>query len=77
MDNLENLKMTLQANTLNWLGELHQDQRGDVPVGPILVIGLIAIPLVIALVIFRDAMLDYLRDRLNDFTGANTNADMN
>ena len=77
MDNIGNTKMTLQGNTLNWLNELHQDQRGDVPVGPILVIGLIAIPLVIALMAFRDEMLDYMRARLDDFTGANTNADMN
>jgi hypothetical protein len=76
MDNLEDSKMTLHGSTLNWLSELHHDQRGDVPVGPILVIGLIAIPLVIALVVFRDEMLEYMRARLDDFTGANTDASL-
>lgn len=34
--------------------KLHQDDRGDIPVGNLLIIGLIAIPLVIALIAFRD-----------------------
>jgi len=32
---------------------LHQDQAGDIPVGTILIIGLVIIPLVLILVIFR------------------------
>lgn len=52
--------------------ELHNDENGDIPVGSIMVIGLIAIPLVIALVAFRDEILGYLRDRFTDFEGANT-----
>ena len=54
--------------------ELHNNESGDIPVGTIMVIGLIAIPLVIALVIFRDEVLGYLRDRMDDFTGADTDA---
>ena len=57
------------------LNRLHKDERGDIPVGPILIIGLIAIPLVIALVIFRDELLGYLRERFDEFTGAETDAE--
>lgn len=49
---------------------LHEDENGDIPVGSIMVIGLIAIPLVIALVTFRDELLGYLRERFTDFEGA-------
>ena len=57
--------------------ELHNDENGDIPVGTIMVIGLIAIPIVIALIIFRDTMLSWLSDRMNDFTGSETDADGN
>jgi len=36
------------------MSKFEQNQKGDVPVGTIMVIGLIAIPLVIALIIILD-----------------------
>ena len=48
--------------------ELHKDENGDIPVGTIMVIGLIAIPLVIALIGFRDEVLGFLRDQFDAFT---------
>lgn len=63
---LQKIKSTVLA--------LHNDENGDIPVGTIMVIGLIAIPLVIALVLFRDEMLGWLRERFTAFTGADTDA---
>lgn len=45
----------------------NKKQAGEVPVGPILVIGLIAIPLVITLIIFRESIYIYLIDRWVEF----------
>ena len=47
---------------------LNQDERGDIPVGPILIIGLIAIPMVIALIAFSDAILGYIGEKFDEFT---------
>ena len=58
-----------------FLKKLHRNERGDIPVGPILIIGLIAIPLVSALVIFRDDLLGYLSERWGDFKGEETDAE--
>ncbi|NCC26611.1 MAG: hypothetical protein EOM22_00285 [Gammaproteobacteria bacterium] len=54
------------------LKRLHQDERGDIPVGQLAVIGLIVIPLVIALIIFRDELLGWLRERWDEVKGADT-----
>lgn len=43
-----------------------QRQRGDIPVGQLLVIGLIVIPLVIMLVIFRVEIYTWFIDRWVD-----------
>ena len=48
---------------------LHRDESGDIPVGPILVIGLIVIPLVIALVAFGDAIVDWLKQQWDSIKG--------
>lgn len=44
----------------------YKNQSGEIPVGTILVIGLIAIPLVITLLIFRESIYMYLIDRWVD-----------
>ena len=43
--------------------KLHHDERGEIPVGPILVIGLIVIPLVVMLAVFRDNIAQFLTDQ--------------
>lgn len=45
---------------------LHDNEDGDIPVGPILVIGLIVIPLVIALVAFGEEIVNWLRTKWGD-----------
>jgi len=53
--------------------KIHNDENGDIPVGQIMVIGLIAIPIVIALVTFRNEILEWLRTQLDAFKGEDTN----
>lgn len=50
--------------------ELHNDENGDIPVGSIMVIGLIAIPLVIALIAFRDDAVAWLEEEFETFKGS-------
>lgn len=54
------------------LRALHRDERGDIPVGPILLIGLVVIPLVIGLVAFGDTLSDWFEDQWNKITGTDT-----
>ena len=37
---------------------LHHDRSGDLPIGPMLLIGLIVIPLVFLLILFKDELVD-------------------
>ena len=39
---------------------LHADESGEMPIGPMLIIGLIVIPLVVLLIAFKDKITDYL-----------------
>lgn len=48
---------------------LHRDQAGDIPVGTILVISLVVIPLVLFLVIFRVELWTGLADAYVDMLG--------
>jgi len=48
------------------LRRLHGDQRGDIPVGNVLIIGLIAIPLVLGLIVFRVEIFTWLADQFVD-----------
>jgi hypothetical protein len=36
------------------LRNLHRDQRGEMPIGPILIIALVVLPLIFMLISFRD-----------------------
>lgn len=62
------------TNIKNRAIQIHNDENGDIPVGQIMVIGLIAIPLVIALVGFKDEILGWLRDQYDSFTGSDSGA---
>ena len=42
------------------MGRLHRDDTGDVPVGTIVLIGLVVIPLILMLVLFGDKVLEWL-----------------
>lgn len=53
-----------------FLRSLHENQRGDIPVGQILVIGLIVIPLVLTLVLFRGEVKKFLEGQWSKLTGA-------
>lgn len=53
---------------------LHNDENGDIPVGTIMVIGLIAIPIVIALVTFRTEVLEWFRTQFDSFKDGNNEA---
>ncbi len=52
----------------NRMEEFHGEEVGDIPVGPLLMIGLIVIPLVIGLVAFGDQVMDWFGDRWGKVT---------
>jgi len=45
------------------LSRLHDDENGDIPVGPILVIGLVVIPMVIAITMFGDDLVTWFKGK--------------
>lgn len=47
----------------NLLTRLHNNESGDIPVGPILVIGLVVIPLVIAIMVFGEELTKFFKDQ--------------
>lgn len=51
---------------------VHADERGDVPVGTLLVIGLIVIPLVLALTVFGNDLTTWLSEQWAKITGSST-----
>ncbi len=57
------------------LRELASDESGEIPVGPLLMIGLIVIPLVIGLITFGEELSGFLReqwDQVGNSSGAIT-----
>jgi hypothetical protein len=48
---------------------LDSDESGDLPVGPLLLIGLIVIPLVIFLITFGGEIQDWFRDNFEKLSG--------
>ncbi|NNL84709.1 MAG: hypothetical protein HKP27_03605 [Myxococcales bacterium] len=50
------------------LRALHKDESGDVPVGPILLVGLIVIPLVIFLLAFGEEIQTWFSDNFQTLT---------
>ncbi len=49
-----------------FLGKLHRDDRGEMPIGPILILALIVIPLVIFLLSARDSATDVTEAQWNE-----------
>ena len=47
----------------NLFTRLHNNESGDIPVGPILIIGLVVIPLVLAIVMFGKDIAKWLKDQ--------------
>lgn len=56
----------------NLVRRLHACEKGEIPVGPIMVIGLIVIPIIIALVLFRDDLMQWFDARFGEFKGQTT-----
>lgn len=54
---------------------LHEDEQGEAPVGPILLIGLIVIPLVLILVSFRNTLSGWIHEQWVRITNADTTTD--
>ena len=46
----------------NRIVELHRDEAGEVPVGTLLIIALIVVPLVLAVTVFRDDLQKRFED---------------
>jgi len=43
------------------IAALHNDEAGEIPVGPLLIIGLIVVPIVMMLTVFRDELQEMFR----------------
>lgn len=59
------IKHKLQAA----LGRIHRDEQGDEGVNKILIIAMIVIPLVIVLIAFGDAIVDFFETQWANLTG--------
>ena len=44
----------------------HGDERGEIPIGPLLIIALIIVPLVLLLVFFRDELVDFFATAIDN-----------
>ena len=44
----------------------HGDQRGEIPIGPLLIIALIIVPLVLLLVFFRDELVEFFASAIEN-----------
>lgn len=47
-------------NLTDFFADLDLDERGEMPIGPLLIIALIVLPLVFLLITFRDKIREYL-----------------
>jgi hypothetical protein len=63
--------MVLDAVTRR-LSELHREESGDIPIGPLLLIGLIVIPLVIGLIAFGEEVMSWLSEQWGLVSDADT-----
>jgi len=52
---------------------LHNDERGEMPIGPMLIIGLIVIPLVTLLIVFKDKITSFVSDESTAMFDTNEN----
>ena len=53
----------MRERVQNALRALHQDTRGAMSVEKILLLGLIALPIVVALLAFRETIMDWFKDQ--------------
>ena len=49
--------------------EFNEDQRGEMPIGPLLIIALIVIPLVFLLILFRDEVVTFFTEAMENLFG--------
>lgn len=59
------------------LSRLHVNENGDIPVGPILVIGLVVIPLVIAIMVFGEELVKLFKEKWKDLNTEKGKSTMN
>lgn len=50
----------------SWLRKMHRDTRGAMAVEKILIIALIALPIILVLIAFRDKLIGWFNDKSND-----------
>jgi hypothetical protein len=61
--------MSLQS-IRDFAQRLDADESGDLPIGPLLLIGLIVIPLVIFLIAFGSEIQEWFSENFEDLTGS-------
>ena len=64
---------TLLSQWRHLATRLHDDERGEIPVGPILMVAFIVVPLVLLLIIFKDEAIDFARERWDTLMGQKGN----
>ena len=57
------------SNLKKVVREFNQDQRGEMPIGPLLIIALIVIPLVFLLILFRDEVVTFFTTAMETLFG--------
>jgi len=55
---------------MEWVANFDLDERGEMPIGPLLIIALIVLPLVFLLITFRDKIREYLVTQGNEVVEA-------
>lgn len=64
----------MTSSLLSLLYRLHHDERGDIPVGQLAVIGLVVIPLVIAMIAFRKDLTEWFKEQWEKINSGDTDA---
>lgn len=53
----------------SYIEALHRDERGEIPVGPLLIIGMIVIPLIVLLVAFKEQLVGKFETKQKEVLG--------
>lgn len=61
--------MNVIAKVRQSLENFHESERADIPVGTVLVVAFIVVPLVILLVVFRKQLVTTMKQLWNDMFG--------
>jgi len=58
--------MNLLAQTRTAVRQFHNSERADIPVGTILMVAFIVVPLVLLLIVYRKEIVNYFRTEFNN-----------